>query len=183
MKNKWTIIHDITVVYAYFLDLGKDDESNFSLSLNKMEDELIKWEFTIENEMFGLKRRNPLDYSVLYALRSFEFLKSPLDRINQSMQNLVNYYNAGVLNGKIMNTLFNSINNCIGDEICEGQIHQMEYYTNMWMPHFPDLKALNTIMRFKLSVINPEYLIENMDTIRDDMLNLLPKIAKKKKNS
>lgn len=180
MKNKWTIIHDITVVYAYFLDLGKDEESNFSLSLKKMEDELIKWEFTIENELFGLKHRNPLDYSVLDELRSGEFLKSPLDRINQSMKNLVNYYNAGVFNGKIMNTLFNSINNCIGDEICEGQIHQMEYYTNMWMPHFPDLKTLNTIMQFKLSVIDPEYLIENMDTIGDDMQKILEEMKKKK---
>jgi len=162
MENKWNIIHDIAVVYQYFMELGNENESNFMNSLMRMEEEIEKWEFKINNELYGLKHRNPENYDVLYDLMMSQFVPLQLDQMNSSMENLVNYFNAGVFDGGVINLLFNSIHKCIGEDICEGQIHQMEYYTKMWMPVSPDLKILNHIMQFKLNVNNPESLINDM---------------------
>jgi len=162
MENKWNIIHDLSVVYQYFVDLGNENESNFMHSLMRMEEEIEKWEFEINNELYGIKHKNPENYDELYDLMMSKFVPSPLDQMNSSMENLVNYFNAEVLDGRVINLLFNSINKCIGDDICEGQIHQMEYYTKMWMSASPDLKILNSIMQFKLTANNPESLISDM---------------------
>ena len=172
MKNHWNIIHDISVVYMYFMDLGKENESNFKISLEKMKKEIHKWEFSIDNKLYGIKHNNPENYNVLYTEMTDEFFPSPLDQINRSMKNLVDYFNSGILNIRIIHLLFHSINKCIGDDICEAQAHQMEYYTKMWMhstkPVSPDLKILNQIMVFKLSFLNPDrYLLPKIQELEE----------------
>ena len=154
-ENNWTIIHDLAVFYNYFGNLADGTMKNQEMKV--ISDIMPKWKFTIDNIAYGLSSNNPSSLEEVMNLAYDEMYGSdgqsdPMERVNQSHMNFVNYFNkGGILNGNIIGTFLNTlyeISNADG-VISEGQDHQLRWYINQWKPVCKSAEKVEALLNIK----------------------------------
>jgi len=153
--EKWTIIHDLAVFYNYFANLADGTMKKEEMTI--ISDIMPKWKFIIDDVAYGLSCNNPANLEEVMNLAYDEMYgkdgsKDPMERVNQSQKNFVDYYNkGGILNGQIIGTFLNTLYQISDADgvITEAQDHQLRWYINQWKPACSSAEKVEELLDLK----------------------------------
>ncbi len=177
--EKWTIIHDLAVFYNYFANLADGTMKKEEMTI--ISDIMPKWKFIIDDVAYGLSCNNPANLEEVMNLAYDEIYgkdgsNDPMERVNQSQKNFVDYYNkGGILNGQIIGTFLNTLYQISDADgvITEAQDHQLRWYVNQWKPACSSAEKVEKLLDLKKTQQNmkkslvsdgvPEEVLDDLD--------------------
>jgi hypothetical protein len=176
----WNIIHDIATFYLFFGNLAV--KAAQKKEWNIISENLKKWKFGIEkggvSNNFEIKNAKHFEnlvnevYDALYIIDN-EPQKDPFEQLNNSLINLVNYFNSGVLNCAHLKTfLFTIYEICKIDSFTPEQEHQLKWYINQFKTVCPNVESIEHLIKLSKNQNNLKSVLNSLDIDTDLLDNL-----------